>query len=299
MKLDSPFFRNKLRRTRSFARRRTLDAISVLGRVEQRWERQKTTPRIQIVLLHDLPEGSVNRFRRLLSILQEYYTFVSYSEAVERIVTGRVDRPVLAFSFDDGLRDCMRAAALLEEFGTCGMFFVCPDLVEADPEQRATFCRERLWIEPTEFLSWSEIDALHRRGHEFGSHTMSHVNLARTERARIAHEVATSKNKIADRLGACRHFAWPYGRFSHFNQDARSALVQIGFDSCASGERGSHSRHNETPCMPCVRRESIDVQWPLRHIKHFLVQGSRRPILPSQSWPSSWDCDEDTLRRAA
>ncbi len=81
-------------------------------------------PRVHLPYLHTVPPHEEDSFRRLLTELRRDHTFISYSEAVERILTGDVDRPYLAFSFDDGFESNVRTARILEEFDTVGCFFV-------------------------------------------------------------------------------------------------------------------------------------------------------------------------------
>jgi len=63
----------------------------------------------------------------------------------------------IRLTFDDGGSGAWTAAEMLEQFGWRGYFFVVTDLIGTP-----------------EFLSESQIAALHRRGHIIGSHSCSH-----------------------------------------------------------------------------------------------------------------------------
>ena len=283
-------WRKETRRVlRRHARRLAVESLCRIALTERNWRRADDVPKVQVLLMHDLHEGERDRFRELLRQLATRYDLIPYSEAVRRITTGAIDRSYLAFSFDDGLHGCWAAAKILEEFGTRGMFFVCPKIIEANKKQQSKFCRERLWMGPRSFLSWSEIAKMSDLGHEFGSHTMNHVFVDRVNREQLAEELGDSKRMLEKSVGTCDHFAWPYGRFSHFNEQSQHVASRLGFISAASGERGSHAAHSSpVRFMPCIRRESVEVRWPFRHVKYFLNRSGRSPRQPSDSWPSQW-----------
>ena len=277
---------------RAIRRRARLIAVETLCRLaltDRHWRCRDNAAKVQVLLLHGLRDDEQDQFRNLLRHLSPRYHFIGYSEAVRRIVTGDVDRPYLALSFDDGLHGCWAAASILEEFGTRGMFFVCPGIIEADKRQQHDFCRERLWMEPRRFLSWTEIENLASRGHEFGSHTLNHVNMNQISADELSAELIDAKRALVAKLGACDHFAWPYGRYWHFSELGQQLVTHLGFSSCASGERGSHAAHSRRlDVVPCIRRESIEVSWPVRHVKFFLERSGKSPLTPNECWPSEW-----------
>lgn len=64
------------------------------------------------------------------------------------------------------------------------------------------------------FMDWQQVASMHRAGHSFGSHTMSHVILPLEEDAIVAAELADSKRELDFRLGqSTEHFAFPSGLF--------------------------------------------------------------------------------------
>ena len=60
--------------------------------------------RVQFLFLHHLFNDEVASFRKLLKALSKEHTFISYSEAVNRIKTGNIDKPYICFSSDDGYK---------------------------------------------------------------------------------------------------------------------------------------------------------------------------------------------------
>jgi peptidoglycan/xylan/chitin deacetylase (PgdA/CDA1 family) len=61
-------------------------------------------------------------------------------------------------------------------------------------------------------MTWNELEELADRGWEIGSHTRTHPRLTQLDDARLASELADSRNECARALGRpCRTIAYPYG----------------------------------------------------------------------------------------
>ena len=117
------------------------------------------------------------------------YTFAPGREketSVDPVVT-------VTLTFDDGTRDHLKAAALLEKYGWRGCFNIITDKV-GDGRH----------------LTWDEIRDLKRRGHEIASHTASHPSLkkllAEGRRAEALDELVRSRDAIAKGTGSAPHF---------------------------------------------------------------------------------------------
>jgi peptidoglycan/xylan/chitin deacetylase (PgdA/CDA1 family) len=154
-------------------------------------------PRVHFLYLHSVFRDEETTFHRLLCRLADSHTFISYSDAVARVVEGRVDRPYVTLSLDDGLTTCTRAAAIMNDVGARACFFLVTSMVGATDFSRVReFCAERLHKPPLEFLSWGDAEALLRQGHEIGSHTRTHANLAALGLDQLHEEVAGSAEEI-------------------------------------------------------------------------------------------------------
>jgi peptidoglycan/xylan/chitin deacetylase (PgdA/CDA1 family) len=274
---------------RSVTRRIVLSILAAFYRRAGR-ESSLSRNRVQFLYLHHLFPEEEESFRGLLRELARDHSFISYSEAVEKIWRGGLDKPYVSFSFDDGLKNTLRAAQILEEFGTSGCFFICPSIVgETNDHKLKEYC-SRFAMPPTELLTWDDIEALVKRGHEIGSHTMTHPVLARASEQQIWDEVMGSYQLLTEKLGRVRHFAWPEGRFFHFNPKAADIVFSAGFESCASAERGCHvlplaagPKHGL-----CLRRDYVSAKWPLNHTLYFLARNSKLASARSNLWPDGW-----------
>ena len=247
--------------------------------------------RVQFLCLHHVFTDEVEPFRRLLRALAQDHRFIGYAEAVSRVWTGNIDRPYVCLSFDDGLKSCLTAARVMEEFGARACFFVCPAIVgEARPKVIAAFCQERLEMPPAKFLSWNEIDALLRAGHEIGGHTMSHANLAVATPDQVTSETAECFNQLAHRIGRdnVRHFAWPYGRLHHFSPSAARAVFEAGFVSCASVEFGAHVARASRRADLCIHRTTVFAGRPAERTLALLARHSQKATASNNNWPAGW-----------
>ncbi len=276
------------RTVRDRVRHVALDVLSLGARLAS--ERKSPAPHVQIVALHHVFPDEGSAFCRLLSRLQETYRFIGYDEAVDRILSGDIDDAYLTFSFDDGLKCCRTAAEIMGRFGARGCFFICPPVIgETDHNTICRFCHERLRLPPVEFMTWDDLDWLRSNGHDIGGHTMGHVDLATVSQMEAQDEISKSYDVLSRRLGSVEHFAWPYGRFHHIRPEVVPIVFDCGYRSCASVERGSHAGDGSTPSRQvCLKRDTIEVRWPLSHILYFLDQSARRPLKPKDSWPSEW-----------
>lgn len=244
------------------------------------------TPRVQFVYFHYVYDHQVSRLEALLAWLERRFAVIPYSEAVDRLCMDRVDDAYAALSFDDGLRrTSLNAARVLEERDLSACFFVCPGMVgETDPSRLDPFW-ERISHPPAEILDWSEVKSLLDSGHEIGSHTYTHRNLAEMDRGRADRELRRSRELLEERVGESIHFAWPYGRFKHISKEAVRLARSAGYASLASAERGCHVKPACSSKELCLRRDHVDLDWPLEHVKFFLARNAVRYKYQENGWP--------------
>ncbi|MBI5211707.1 MAG: polysaccharide deacetylase family protein [Elusimicrobia bacterium] len=117
-------------------------------------------------------------------------------------------KPALV-TFDDGYADNHELAfPVLAELGMKGNIFLVWDTVG----------RHNAWHDPASepwlrMLTWRQIDEMRVSGViEFGSHTVTHPNLARLSLEDAGWELRESKKRLEDKLGLPMvGFAYPYG----------------------------------------------------------------------------------------
>lgn len=270
---------------RPVVRKMVLDAISL--RDSLKGDEPFKKPRIQFIYIHHAFRDEAGNLEHLIKFLLKHHVFINYSEAVNRILTNNIDKPYICISSDDGFKNNRRTASILESFGIKACFFICPAMIsETNYINIKKFCADRLHFPPVEFLTWNEVDDLLKKGHEIGSHTMTHINIAQNPLDVIEDEINTSYRTIVERCGEVNHFAYPYGRYFHFNEAGRNLVFKAGFQSCASAERGCHVKQATAPGKESllIRRDNIVLNWSLSHIKYFLRRNATQPFLQQNNY---------------
>jgi peptidoglycan/xylan/chitin deacetylase (PgdA/CDA1 family) len=198
-----------------------------------------------VLLFHrvtdDIPEDGLTvglrRFRQLCRMLREHFRVVPLGE-VFRIVRAGAPIPhrTVAITFDDCYRDNRTAAQVLAEYGLPACFFLPTAYVGTEhvfPWDRAR------GLEGLPNLSWDDVAAMVRLGFEFGSHTVTHPNLAAVSPDQARHELTESKAVIEERTGRkVRWFAYPFGEKYHFPPQYLAVVEEAGYEGCLSGYGG-------------------------------------------------------------
>lgn len=272
---------------RSLFRHLVLSGLAAIGAKTGWIQSGLKRSRIHFLSFHHVFEDEEMAFRRLVHTLSEHHTFIGYSEAVDRVLQGAIDQPYITFSFDDGFENCLRGVRVLDEFGARSCVFPIGSMVEVkDYQEIRAFCQHKLHVPPIEFLDWRDLHSIAERGHEVGVHTLTHPNLARLSPAELRYEIHVAAELLRARLGRAKHFAWPYGKFSRFSPLAARLVFQSGFISCASSERGAHTRASGLGF--CVRRDHVIASWPVAHTLLLLAKSSWTASPRSGEWPEGW-----------
>jgi len=196
-----------------------------------------------VLLFHrvtdDIPQDGLTVgtawFHRLCALLRAKFHVVPLGEVVRLLRTG--ERPPLrtvAITFDDCYRDNLAAARVLAEHGLPACFFVPSQFVGTDH----VFEWDR-GLKPLPNLSWDELRAIARLGHEVGSHTASHADLGRIgpDEARV--ELVESKQALEKQLQQpVRFFAYPFGGRDNFRPEYLPLVYAAGYEGCFSGFGG-------------------------------------------------------------
>lgn len=266
----------KPKNIRGYIRDAALTGLSLKTKMPSATEVFKK-PRIQFLYIHHLFEDEVGKFDKLLKELSRYHTFITYSEAVEKILSNNIDRPYVSISSDDGFKNNLKAAEVLDRYNAKCCFFINPDTIGLKGfDEIKYFCKSQLNFPPVEFLDWKDVDHLLKNGHEIGSHTMGHINIAETGMSEVEDNLNKSYQMIQSKCGRADHFAFPYGRFFHFNKSSFDLVFKIGHKSCATAERGCHiSDQKIKPSDLFIRRDHVVCDWELNHILYFILENAK------------------------
>lgn len=221
---------------------------------------------------HSLEAGNVPGFRRILRMLREHFEFVTTEDAV-RLLRSADAAPgrYLAFSFDDGFRDCHDLIApVLDEHGARACFFVATNFIECDEDYRRRFLRETVHAgDGKQPMTWDMVRSLADAGFAIGAHTQDHVNLAAVPLEEARRQAVGSRAAVESRTGRpCEFFAWPYGTAAHFPPSLLPELTGE-FTAIFSAIR---SRAATSLGGAAINRDHFEPDWPVRHVRAFATR---------------------------
>jgi len=266
----------KTRSFRQFVRGLSLDFLSFVYLNFRKDSLIK--PRVQFLYIHHVFNDEIHNLALTLKWLKDTgHTFITYSEGVEKIINGNIDKPYIVLSSDDGFKNNLNAIKILKEFDTSCCFFVNPLSIGMDTyDEKKMFCSTRLNFPPIDFLNWHDVLELIKQGFEIGSHTMSHKDMAMMTDAELEYELTQSKNVLEEKTGKwVTHFAFPYGRDVNFSEKAMELVYKTGYKSCATAKRGIHNnKMSISRKQLLLKRDHIIFAWKLSHIKYFILKNA-------------------------
>jgi peptidoglycan/xylan/chitin deacetylase (PgdA/CDA1 family) len=119
-------------------------------------------------------------------------------EASAQVLRRPVPDKFVVLTFDDAaVSHATFVAPLLKKYGFGGTFFVCE-------------FREPPFSDKTKYMSWAQIQGLHRQGFEVASHTLSHQHVNKMNRAQLGAELDSIEARCrAWRIPQPTTFAYP------------------------------------------------------------------------------------------
>lgn len=231
----------------------------------------KPAPGIHILNAHRIKteDETPETFRCVLRYLSKHAQLIKIEEAVQMIVEKKiVDKPYIAFTFDDGFMECYtHYAPVLEEFHINGMFFINPNYAEGDDSYIQNFNNNVVMTPKKRPMKWEHIKELHQRGHIIGAHTMDHFMINSNDEEKLKYQIVNCKFVIEEHLHtSCNYFAFPYGKLSQANQKSIDIAVNTyAFVFSQSDYKNYFSFNGKV-----INRRHFEPFWPISHIKYFL-----------------------------
>ena len=198
---------------------------------------------LPILLFHRVtdeipPDGltvSTAYFRAVCRLLCKRFHVVSLARAVDLLADDkRLPHRTVAITFDDCYLDNLWAARTLAEFKLPACFFI----PTAYPGTDYKFPWDQ-GLRPMANLTWEGIREIAELGHEIGSHTVHHEDMALATRAHAQEELQASKQALEKHLGrAIEWFAYPFGGRQNFSPELLPLVAEAGYRGCFSGYGG-------------------------------------------------------------
>lgn len=221
---------------------------------------------------HDNDKDGI-RFESRLAELHKCCDFVNIEDAVRMIMNHElVKRPTIAFTFDDGWRDCYtQIAPQLEKYGVNAMFFINPNFVDAadfnDEEYIENFTVNITKSPGKHPMTWLQIIELKERGFLFGAHTLDHYCINDDNIKELEHQIRDCRTVIENKLGIpCDYFAFPYGRLEHANNKS----IEIACKYYKYVFSQSNYKYYFSFNGKVINRRHFEPFWPISHVNYFL-----------------------------
>ena len=222
---------------------------------------------------HHDNDADGERFAKQLAELHKYCDFVNFEDAVRMIVNQeKVERCTVAFTFDDGWRDCYtQIAPQLEKYGVNAMFFINPNFADAADNNDVAYI-ENFTVNTTKSpgkhpMTWAQIKELQDRGFLFGAHTLDHYCINDNNIEELEHQIGDCRKVMEEKLGVpCEFFAFPYGRLEHANP----ASIEIACKHYKYVFSQSDYKHFFSYGGKVINRRHFEPFWPVSHVKFFL-----------------------------
>lgn len=164
------------------------------------------------------------RFERQLRLVQKRRRAGTLADAVAD-APGRY-----VVTFDDAFVSIQSALTALERVGAKAAIFACSGYGDGRPLTIPEFEGDRGGPpDERQTMAWPELREWAERGHEIGSHTVTHPHLTQLDDRQLRLELTESRNEIEDEIGRpCRYLAYPYGEH---DGRVRAAAREAGYSA--------------------------------------------------------------------
>ena len=203
---------------------------------------------MRVLMYHGFGEACRDPFTIPLAVFEQQVSYVAKAglslnnSQIEQFIGGATQQRGIIISIDDGLASVPDALAILSRYDVGAMIFVIGKQVGQEG-----------------FMSWDELYRARRQGFVIGSHSMSHVLLARQAQSIKEMEIINSKAVIGQHVDASVDvFAYPFGTRHAFDQSTRQIIKDAGYRMAFTTQHGAIEGHCDSLQLPRIKVESGD-----------------------------------------
>jgi len=200
--------------------------VSGAGAMLTRLERPMPSPVVDILMYHSIAEG-VGPSYTPPAVFEAQMDAIAKSGipvlTLDDLVAARAgakDLPQrsIVITFDDGYLDFAETAyPILERHGFACTVYIATSYIGGIETWPGGYSP------PRRVMDWDHVDALSKKGIQFGSHSVKHIDLNAMNAQELLCELRSSKAELEDKLGKqVDHFSPPYGIADHY------ARTQVG-----------------------------------------------------------------------
>jgi len=218
---------------------------------------------------HGTQRPFLAQFEDQLDLLARYFNFVSPDDVRDHYEGRDKNKPEVLLTFDDGIRNNLYAAEILQRRKIQALFLVIPDFIDCPADQQAKFFTGNIRpvvnrnLDPLEeditAMSWDDLRGLLKAGHSIGSHSMSHTMVAgQSEHDQLYYEIVNSKKRIREMLGVeAAFFCGPNNSLTSCDAAAMK-MIRQNYSYFLSTFPGTNSGVRE---KYFIKRSNVETYW--------------------------------------
>jgi len=207
-------------------------------------------------------------FREFLRYIDRKATIISIQDAMKMLKNDklRYNKVFVAFTFDDGFKECIKIASILDEFNCKAAFFINSNYIESNENYQLEF-NKRVDINTKKPMNWDDVKKLHLNGHLIGSHGLDHLDFGKIDKKTIETQLKKNKEILEDKLNYnCEYFSWTYGQFNNFPVN----ILELTLSYHSVIFSGTDFKNYYSYDGKVINRRHIEPNWNRSYINYFL-----------------------------